>query len=112
MLYSDNHYVLINWNSFQTLPNNRLRLIYFYFSISIHSSRYFTECSLDQLVDSLYSNGIFNTAQRRERRVTIRKLLLIFVVCEYFLFDFDYYVIYKNRIVDGIRIHRNNSFVY
>nr|UAD88333.1 hypothetical protein [Gracilaria tikvahiae] len=108
MVESNKYYALINWHSFVGLPNNKLRLLYFYFCLNVKVSCYFTEFKVCHLVKNLY----FDSEKSSNPRVyakDVRHLLLFFVNDKKHCIDFEFNPIFKksSSIIQAIKVRRS-----
>lgn len=93
---SDQYYSLINWHSLSLLPNNQLRHLYFYFCLNVKVSRFFTEFTVDDLVNKLFRSPPHSSMDNRKRRQLLRKLCHFFYNNQELFQDFNFQLSFKN----------------
>uniref|UniRef100_A0AAU7YQZ8 Uncharacterized protein n=1 Tax=Gracilaria hainanensis TaxID=2871843 RepID=A0AAU7YQZ8_9FLOR len=93
MLKATNNYSIVNWQSFLKLPNNQIRLLYFYFCLNVKVSKYFTEFGIKSLVYELYSTSgsVFNATILSQE---VRKILQHINDHQEDLINFDFQLMY------------------
>nr|YP_009346903.1 hypothetical protein [Gracilaria firma]APR74438.1 hypothetical protein [Gracilaria firma] len=108
MFGANNHYALLNWQVFTSLPTTKLRLLYFYFCLNFKVSNYFTEFSIKSLNDNLYctSSSVSNTSFFSQE---FRKMLLFFIKHQNIFIDFQINLIINSsyNTIFSIKVRRS-----
>lgn len=106
MLDAQKGYTLINWHSFSSLVDCKLRLLYCYICHTVKPSSFQYEITVDDLCLNLYSSPPKNSSDFSQRRRKVRKLCRKLLSYIYLMPDFTIEFVYLKKCIYSLRVMR------